>query len=157
MGAFPEMLPPKVLQGFQKYKSVFSQENIPHFEYTLQFMSIFKLPWIMSWNYKKQEAKGISPPLLVREFSARWWDAVSENQGDDKAVMNYYNNLVRSPSPSHLPNKSYADKDTINRIQACKSTEEIQKILNEVRRSPTPSEEIYQDSQDPYEDDEYLS
>ena len=155
MGSIPEIFPPKVLQGYQKYKSVFPQQGVPLFEYTLQFMIIFKLPWIMSWNYKKQEADGVSPPLLVREFSARWWNAVSEDQADMKAVMSHYNSLVRSPSPG--PSCSNTDDDTIKRIQECRSKEEIQRILDEVRKSPTPSEELYQDSQDPYEDDGFLS
>ncbi|PWA56876.1 hypothetical protein CTI12_AA332730 [Artemisia annua] len=155
MGSIPEIFPPKVLQGYQKYKSVFPQQGVPLFEYTLQFMIIFKLPWIMSWNYKKQEVDGVSPPLLVREFSARWWNAVSEDQADMKAVMSHYNSLVRSPSPG--PSCSNTDDDTIKRIQECKSKEEIQRILDEVRKSPTPSEELYQDSQDPYEDDGFLN
>ncbi|PWA45698.1 hypothetical protein CTI12_AA514860 [Artemisia annua] len=102
-----------------------------------------------------QEVDGVSPPLLVREFSARWWNAVSEDQADMKAVMSHYNSLVRSPSPG--PSCSNTDDDTIKRIQECKSKEEIQRILDEVRKSPTPSEELYQDSQDPYEDDGFLS
>ncbi|PWA39968.1 reverse transcriptase domain, Zinc finger, CCHC-type, Aspartic peptidase domain protein [Artemisia annua] len=92
---------------------------------------------------------------MIREFSARWWNAVSEDQADMKAVMSHYNSLVRSPSPG--PSCSNTDDDTIKRIQECKSKEEIQRILDEVRKSPTPSEELYQDSQDPYEDDGFLS
>lgn len=153
MGSIPEIFPQKVLEGYQKYKSVFPQKDIPQFEYTLQFMIIFRLPWIMSWNYKKQEADRASPPLLTREYTTRWWNAVKEDQADIKAVMNYYNSLVNISSPeSSSSNKSYSDEETIRRIQNCKSEAEIQRIIDEVRRSPTPSEDIYQDSQDPYED-----
>ena len=57
MGNVPEIFPSRIFQGYQKYKTAFSQESIPQFEYTLQFMIIFKLPWIMSWNYKKTRSR----------------------------------------------------------------------------------------------------
>ena len=158
MGSIPEIFPPKVLEGYQRYKLVFPQKGVPPFEYTLQFMIIFRLPWIMSWNYKKQEADGASPPLLTREYTTRWWNAVKEDQADIKAVMDHYNSLVRSSSPGpSSSSKSCSDVETIKRIQNCKSEEEIQRIIDEVRKSPTPSEDIYQDSQDPYEDDGFLN
>nr|GEY89219.1 aminotransferase-like mobile domain-containing protein [Tanacetum cinerariifolium] len=85
MGTIPETFPPKVLAGYNQYKILFKQENIPPFEYALQFSAIFKLPWILSWTHKKQEAEGSSPPLLLRQFSAKWWKQITENQADKEA------------------------------------------------------------------------
>nr|GEX64229.1 reverse transcriptase domain, zinc finger, CCHC-type, aspartic peptidase domain protein [Tanacetum cinerariifolium] len=108
----------------------------------------------MRRSYEKQEADGTSPPLLLRQFSIKWWKQVNEGQADKKAVYVYYNSLIkRSPSIS-TPRTSIIDVDAIERIQAAGSSkEEIQKILNEVRRSPASSEDIFQDSQDPYDNE----
>nr|GEY28741.1 reverse transcriptase domain, zinc finger, CCHC-type, aspartic peptidase domain protein [Tanacetum cinerariifolium] len=133
--------------GYNNYKTMFAQESAPPFEYTLQFSFIFRIPWISSFNYKKQEADGASPPLLLRQFNVKWWKQVDEGQADIKAVSKYYNSLIkRSPSIS-TPRTSITDVDTIERIHtAGSSKEEIQKILNEVRRSPSSNEDIFQDT-----------
>nr|GFD01906.1 hypothetical protein [Tanacetum cinerariifolium] len=66
--------------------------------------------------------------------------------------------IERSPRTSKAKTE-IIDLETIERIQAAGSSkEEIQKILNEVKRSPSPSEDILQDSQDPYDDiEEFLN
>nr|GFC00999.1 reverse transcriptase domain, zinc finger, CCHC-type, aspartic peptidase domain protein [Tanacetum cinerariifolium] len=158
MGSIPEIFPPRILEGYNKYRAIFAQENAPPFEYTLQFSIIFRIPWILSFNYKKQEAKDTSPPLLLRQYSVKWWKHIDEGQADIKAVIDYHNSLIeRSPRTSKAKTE-IIDLETIERIQAAGSSkEEIQKILNEVKRSPSPSEDILQDSQDPYDDmDEFL-
>nr|GEX73427.1 reverse transcriptase domain, zinc finger, CCHC-type, aspartic peptidase domain protein [Tanacetum cinerariifolium] len=111
------------------------------------------IPWILSFNYKKQEAIDTSPPLLLRQYSVKWWKQIDEKQADIKAVIDYHDSLIeRSPRTSKAKTE-IIDLETIERIQAAGSSkEEIQKILNEVKRSPSPSEDILQDSQDPYDD-----
>nr|GEZ43917.1 hypothetical protein CTI12_AA175730 [Tanacetum cinerariifolium] len=154
MGSIPEIFPPKILEGYNKYKVIFAQENAPPFEYTLQFSIIFRISWIFSFNYKKQEARETSPPLLLRQYSVKWWKQIDERQADIKAVSDYHNSLIgRSPRIS-TARTEIIDLDIIERIQAAGSSkEEIQKILNEVRRSPASSEDIFQDSQDPYDNE----
>nr|GFB10748.1 reverse transcriptase domain, zinc finger, CCHC-type, aspartic peptidase domain protein [Tanacetum cinerariifolium] len=169
MGSIPEIFPSRILEGYNKYRAIFAQENAPPFEYTLQFSIIFRIPWIISFNYKKQEAKDTSPPLLLRQYNVKWWKqidegqadikAIDEGQADIKAVIDYHNSLIgRSPRASKAKIE-IIDLETIERIQAAGSSkEEIQKILNEVKRSPSPSEDILQDSQDPYDDiEEFLN
>nr|GFA53398.1 reverse transcriptase domain, zinc finger, CCHC-type, aspartic peptidase domain protein [Tanacetum cinerariifolium] len=111
------------------------------------------IPWILSFNYKKQEARDTSPPLLLRQYSVKWWKQIDEGQADIKAVFDYHNSLIgRSPRTSKAKTE-IIDLETIERIQAAGSSkEEIQKILNEVKRSPSSSEDILQESQDPYDD-----
>ncbi|GJY57232.1 hypothetical protein Tco_0456347 [Tanacetum coccineum] len=117
---------------------------------------IFKIPWILSFTYKKEEAEGTPPPLLLRQFSVKWWKQVDEGQANIKVVTKYYNSFIKkSPCPSTSKSSTTTDAEPIKRIRACTSEEELQKILNEVRRSPPPSEDIFQDSQDPY-DNEFL-
>nr|GEZ48050.1 reverse transcriptase domain, zinc finger, CCHC-type, aspartic peptidase domain protein [Tanacetum cinerariifolium] len=84
--------------------------------------------------------------------SVTWWKQIDEGQADIKAVVDYDNSLIgRSPRTSKAKIE-IIDLETIERIQAARSSkEEIQKILNEVRRSPASSEDIFQDSQDPYD------
>nr|GFA48203.1 hypothetical protein CTI12_AA175730 [Tanacetum cinerariifolium] len=159
MGSIPEIFPPRILEGYIKYRAIFAQENAPPFEYTLQFSIIFRIPWILSFNYKKPKAKDTSPPLLLRQYSVKWWKQIDERQADVKAVIDYHNSLIeRSPKTSKAKT-GIIDLETIERIQAAGSSkEEIQKILNEVKRSPSPSEDILQDSQDPYDDiEEFLN
>nr|GEX18335.1 reverse transcriptase domain, zinc finger, CCHC-type, aspartic peptidase domain protein [Tanacetum cinerariifolium] len=81
---------------------------------------------------------------------------VDEDQADIKAVSEYYNGLIKKSPSVSTSRTSITDADTIKRIQAACSSEEIQKILNEVKRSPASSEDIFQDSQDPYDNDTEL-
>ncbi|GKA78091.1 hypothetical protein Tco_0914563 [Tanacetum coccineum] len=126
MGQIPESFPTKVLEGYNQYKNMFLQEGVPSFEYTLQFSAIFKLPWISSFTHKKKEAKGTSPPLLIRQFSVKWWKQINEDQANKEAVIKYYNSIIQE-SPKFA------------------------RLMNHIRSSPTPSEDLFQDSQDPYD------
>ncbi|GJT38910.1 RNA-directed DNA polymerase, eukaryota, reverse transcriptase zinc-binding domain protein [Tanacetum coccineum] len=103
MGTIPETFPQTVLAGHNQYKVLFKQDDIPTFEYTLQFSATFKLPWILSFTHKKKEVEGTSPPLLIRQFSAKWWKVIKESQADKAAVDRYYKSLIprtTSVSPS---------------------------------------------------------
>nr|GEX03504.1 nucleotide-binding alpha-beta plait domain-containing protein [Tanacetum cinerariifolium] len=143
MGSIPEIFPSIILEGYNKYNLMFAQESAPPFEYTLQFTIIFRIPWILSFKYKKQDAEGISPPLLLRKLSVKWWKQVDEGQANIKAVSEYYNSLIKN-SPSVSTSKtSITDADAIERFHAaCSSKKEIQKILNEVRRDDQFRQEI---------------
>nr|GEX05111.1 hypothetical protein CTI12_AA175730 [Tanacetum cinerariifolium] len=158
MGSIQEIFPPRICEGYNKYKEIFAQENAPPFKYTLQFSIIFRIPWILSFNYKKQEARDTSPPLLLRQYSVKWWKQIDEGQTDIKAVVDYRNSLIgRSPRTSTAKTE-IIDLEIIERIQAAGLSKEIHKILNEVRRYPASSEDIFQDSQDPYDNaDEFLN
>jgi hypothetical protein len=151
MGVIPEIFPPKVLQGYNKYKEIFAQENAPIFEYTLQFTIIFRIPWITLFTYKKQDVQDSSPPLLYRQYSVKWWKKVSEDQANEQAVFDYHKSLTQQGSISTSSRQTITDTDFINRLNACTSPEEMQMIINEIKKSPTPSEELYQDAQDPYD------
>ncbi|GJV66765.1 hypothetical protein Tco_1482274 [Tanacetum coccineum] len=126
-------------------------------KYTLQFLAIFKLPWILSFTHKKQEAEGTSPPLLVRQFSAKWWKQINESQADKEAVIKYYNSLIQeSPSTSTSKFTSASKLSKINveiakKIEECKNDEDFARVISQIRSSPTPSEDLFQDSQDPYD------
>nr|GEY95876.1 RNA-directed DNA polymerase, eukaryota [Tanacetum cinerariifolium] len=105
MGQIPEAFPPKVLAGYIQYKILFSQEGVPPFDYTLQFCATFKLPWIISFTYKKKEAEGVSPQLLIGQFSSKWWKQLEEKQAEKEAVNKYYNSFNHeSPSTSRFWN-----------------------------------------------------
>ncbi|GKB47391.1 hypothetical protein Tco_0898144 [Tanacetum coccineum] len=162
MGTIPETFPQKVLAGYNQYKVLFKQENIPLFEYTLQFSATFKLPWILSFTHKKKESEGSSPPLLIRQWSAKWWKVIKESQADKEAVVKYHNSLITrttkvSPSSS-TSGLSMTNKEIAQRIKDCSNNEELlEKFINEIRGSPTPSENLFQDSQDPYEDENFLN
>nr|GEZ65443.1 reverse transcriptase domain, zinc finger, CCHC-type, aspartic peptidase domain protein [Tanacetum cinerariifolium] len=100
-----------------------------------------------------------SSSSIISQNSVKWWKQIDERQADIQAVIDYHNSLIeRSPRTSKAKTE-IIDLETIERIQAAGSSkEEIQKILNEVKRSPSPSEDILQDSQDPYDDiDEFLN
>ncbi|GKD71313.1 hypothetical protein Tco_1325403 [Tanacetum coccineum] len=160
MGTIPETFPSKVLARYDLYKVMFKQENVSPFEYTLQFPAIFKLPWILSFTHKKQEAEGSSPPLLLRQFSVKWWKQINESQANKEVVIKYHSNLTKeSPkSPSTSTSRiSMTNEDVAKRIKECENEEDLARIINEIRGSPTPSEDLFQDSQDPYEDENLLN
>ncbi|GKF36030.1 hypothetical protein Tco_0112788 [Tanacetum coccineum] len=157
MGQIPETFPKKVFEGYTQYKNMFIQDGVPLFEYTLQFSAIFMLPWILSFTHKKKEAEGSSPPLLIRQFSVKWWKQINENQADKEAVINYYNSLIQeSPSTSttrtnSVSKLSKSNNEIAKKIQECENDEDFARIMNHIRRFPTPSEDLFQDSQDPYD------
>nr|GEY59703.1 hypothetical protein [Tanacetum cinerariifolium] len=71
------------------------------------------------------------------QYSVKWWKQIDEGQADIKAVSEYHNSLIRKTPSISTTRTSITDVDAIERIQAAGSSkEEIQKILNEVRRSP---------------------
>nr|GFA91064.1 reverse transcriptase domain, zinc finger, CCHC-type, aspartic peptidase domain protein [Tanacetum cinerariifolium] len=160
MGIIPEAFPTQILAGYNQFKILFKQENIPLFEYSLQFSAIFKLPWIMSFTHKKQESEGSSPPLLIRQLSIKWWKIIQDNQASREAVISYHQSLTTesSPRPPTSPTTvSMTNAKIARRIQSCGGNEEeLARIINDIRSSPTPSltpsEDILQDAQDPYED-----
>ncbi|GJZ22915.1 hypothetical protein Tco_0559954, partial [Tanacetum coccineum] len=145
--------PPKILAGYEHFKELFKQEEAPMFEYTLQFAAVFKLPWIMSFTHKKQERQGNFPPLLMRQFSVKWWKQIEDKQASKEAVIKYYNDITTgSPSPSCSKEPMIEDNsnDIARRIRDCKE-EDLARIISEIRRSPSTSEDLFQDSQDPYD------
>nr|GEX53741.1 reverse transcriptase domain, zinc finger, CCHC-type, aspartic peptidase domain protein [Tanacetum cinerariifolium] len=144
----------KVLAGYSEYPAYnyydYQEACIPE---------IFPPRIREGYNKYKQEAKETSPPLLLRQYSVKWWKQIDEGQTDIKAVVDYHNSLIgRSPRTSKAKTE-IIDLENIERIQAAGSSkEEIKKILDEVRRSPASSEDILQESQDPYDDiDEFLN
>ncbi|GKF31750.1 hypothetical protein Tco_0101548, partial [Tanacetum coccineum] len=123
------------------------------FEYTLQFAAVFKLPWIMSFNHKKQERQGNFPPSLIRQFSVKWWKQIEDKQASKEAVIRYYNDITTgSPSPSCSTRPMIKDdsEDIARRIRDCKE-EDLARIISKIRSSPSTNEDLYQDSQDPYD------
>nr|GEW34067.1 reverse transcriptase domain-containing protein [Tanacetum cinerariifolium] len=138
MGTILETFPLKVLAGYNQYKVIFNQENVPPFEYTLKFSAIFKLPWILSFTHKKQEAEGSSPPLLVRQFSVKWWKQITESQADKEAVISYHNSLIQESPRAFTPRRPMTNDDVAKRIRDCKSDEDLTRIINEIRSFPTP-------------------
>ncbi|GKD57651.1 hypothetical protein Tco_1291038 [Tanacetum coccineum] len=154
MGIIPEVFPPQVLAGYNQYKVLFKQETVPSFEYSLQFSAIFKLPWILSFTHKKQEAEGSSPPLLLRQFSVKWWKQIEESQANKEAVIKYHSSLIQeSPRISISTTKfPMTNMDIAKKIKECENKQELERFINEIRSSPTPSEDLFQDSQDPYDD-----
>ncbi|GJQ95976.1 hypothetical protein Tco_0007115 [Tanacetum coccineum] len=147
-------------QGYNQYKVLFKQDGIPLFEYTLQFSATFKLLWILSFTHKKKEAEGTSPPLLIRQFSAKWWKVIKESQADKSAIDRYHKSLMpraTSVSPSSSASGStMTNKEIAQRIKDYSNDEALlENFINEIRGSPTPSEHLFQDSQDPYEDEKF--
>ncbi|GKB96336.1 hypothetical protein Tco_0982473 [Tanacetum coccineum] len=95
----------KILEPFEEQKL---NQGFP-------FAAVFKLPWIISFTHKKQERQGNSPPLLIRQFSVKWWKQIEDKQASKEAVIRYYNDITTessSPSPSYLKanNKRCSDE-----------------------------------------------
>ncbi|GKC78209.1 hypothetical protein Tco_1128983, partial [Tanacetum coccineum] len=102
-------------------------------------------------------AEGTSPPLLVRQFSAKWWKQINESQADKEAVTKYHNSLIQE-SPSTSTSKftsalklSKIKVEIAKKIEECKNDEDFARVISQIRSSPTPCEDLFQDSQDPYD------
>ncbi|GJX73874.1 hypothetical protein Tco_0312469 [Tanacetum coccineum] len=120
---------------------MFIQDGVPLFEYTLQFSAIFKLPWILSFTHKKKEAEDNSPPLLIRQFSVKWWKQINENQADKEAVIKYYNSLIQeSPSTSTTRTNSASklsksNSEITKKIKDYENDEDFERIMNHTKFS----------------------
>ncbi|GJW71058.1 hypothetical protein Tco_0127975 [Tanacetum coccineum] len=129
---------------------------------SVQFSATFKLPWILSFTHKKKESEGTSPPLSIRQFSAKWWKVIKESQADKLAIDRYYKSLMPrntfvSPSSSSS-GLSRTNKEIAQKIKDYSNNEALlEKFINEIKGSPTPSENLFQDAQDPYEDEDILN
>nr|GFB22891.1 reverse transcriptase domain, zinc finger, CCHC-type, aspartic peptidase domain protein [Tanacetum cinerariifolium] len=143
----------------------YNKENPKKIEYSK--VKIFKVISLEEWGSKTHINKVLAGcsdyPAYnyydYQEACVKWWKQFDEGQADIKAVIDYHNSLIGRSSKTSKAKTEIIDLETIERIQAAGSSkEEIQKILNEVKRSPSPSEDILQDSQDPYDDiDEFLN
>ena len=158
MGIRPEAFPKEeISEAFSRFTTYFQQDGVPIFEYALQFMSLFRIPWISSWTYifVDENPSTNSPPLLKRQYRFKWWNKFIIQKANVQAVDNYYKQLTTNYQDPPIQDSRLEDQEYIKRIQACTTQEEIQRILNEVRHSPSSSRksdtEIFQDSQDPYE------
>nr|GFC33211.1 hypothetical protein [Tanacetum cinerariifolium] len=89
-----------------------------------------------------------------------WWKIIQDNQASKEAVISYHQSLTTEslPKPSRSPTTvAMTNEEIARRIKSCRGNEAEQaRIINDIRSSPTPSltptEDILQDAQDPYED-----
>ncbi|GKF14888.1 hypothetical protein Tco_0056350, partial [Tanacetum coccineum] len=92
-------------------------------------------------------------PSLIRQFSIKWWKQIEDKQASKEAVIRYYNEITTgSPSPSSSTRSILKDDsdDIGRRIRDCKE-EDLARIISKIRSSPSTSEDLFQDSQDPYD------
>ncbi|GJY77513.1 RNA-directed DNA polymerase, eukaryota [Tanacetum coccineum] len=105
--------------------------------------------------------KHLKKLLLSRQFSVKWWKQVNDHQAEKEAVIKYYKSLIQEtpkeiPSTSNTKTKSVSklsksNSELAKKILDCDDDEEFARIMNYIRRSPTPSEDLFKDSQDPYD------
>ncbi|GKC11700.1 hypothetical protein Tco_1008482 [Tanacetum coccineum] len=80
---------------------------------------------------------------------------IEDKQASKEAVIRYYNDITTG---SHSPSSSSSTRpiikddsdDIARRIRDCKK-EDLARIISEIRSSPSTSEDLFQDSQDPYD------
>ncbi|GJR95489.1 hypothetical protein Tco_0267663 [Tanacetum coccineum] len=89
--------------------------------------------------------------MREREIS----ESIEDKQASKEAVIRYYNDITTgSPSPSSSSSTRPMIKDDSDdiarRIRDCKE-EDLARIISEIRSSPSTSEDLFQDSQDPYD------
>ncbi|GKB06233.1 hypothetical protein Tco_0834466, partial [Tanacetum coccineum] len=82
-------------------------------------------------------------------------EKIEDKQASKEAVFRYYNDITTgSPSPSSSSSTRPMIKDDSDdiarRIRDCKE-EDLARIISEIRSSPSTSEDLFQDSQDPYD------
>ena len=171
MGNFSDTFPQYAKDGLSKFKEIFVQD-IPEFEYVLQFTILFKIPWILSWTFNITPAQGISPSLLQRISRVKWWDKLPEEQKEHltiQGVANYYSTNFGVPATLMPPLNQQSTLQTqedeeIAQFMSANSREEIQKLIQVIKQGSTsttqgipstPSSQensLFQDSQDPYQD-----
>ncbi|GJX28093.1 hypothetical protein Tco_0236172 [Tanacetum coccineum] len=86
-------------------------------------------------------------------FSVKWWKQIEESQANKEAVIKYHSSLIQESPRISTTKIPMTNMDIAKKIKECEDKQELERFINEIRSSPTPSEELFQDSQDPY--DEY--
>ncbi|GKB06235.1 hypothetical protein Tco_0834468 [Tanacetum coccineum] len=91
----------------------------------------------------------------MRQFSVKWWKQIEDKQASKEAVIRYYNDITAgssSPSPSYSTKPMIKDdsNDIARKLRDCKE-EDLARIISEIRSSPSTNEDLFQDSQDPYD------
>nr|GFA54454.1 putative reverse transcriptase domain-containing protein [Tanacetum cinerariifolium] len=131
----------------------YNKENPKKIEYSE--VKIFKVISLKEWGNKPHTNKVLAGyseyPAYnyydYQEACVKWWKQIDEGQSDMKAVVDYHNSLIGRSPRIPTAKTEIIDLDTIEWIQAAGSSkEEVHKILNEVRRSPASSEDIFHDS-----------
>nr|GEX75251.1 RNA-directed DNA polymerase, eukaryota [Tanacetum cinerariifolium] len=118
-----------------------------------------KLPTRANLSLRGMDIPSIACPLCnlaVESSSHILFSLVTESQADKEAVINYHNSLIQESPSTSTPRKPMTNNDVAKRIKDCKNDEDLARVINDIRGSPTPSEDIFQDSQDIYEDENFL-
>ncbi|GKD20752.1 hypothetical protein Tco_1222455, partial [Tanacetum coccineum] len=74
---------------------------------------------------------------------------IKEEQANKEAVIKYYNSLIQeSPSTSTIRTNSVSrlsksNKELAQKIKDCDDDEEFARLMNHIRNSPTPSEDLF--------------
>ncbi|GJS31842.1 hypothetical protein Tco_0492462 [Tanacetum coccineum] len=90
--------------------------------------------------------EGSSPPLLLRQFSVKWWKQIEESQANKEAVIKYHSSLIQESPGISTKKIPMANMDIAKKIKECENKQELERLINEIRSSPTPCEDLFHDS-----------
>ncbi|GKB76625.1 hypothetical protein Tco_0943520 [Tanacetum coccineum] len=91
--------------------------------------------------------------VLVKDMMIKLFEIDNErNQANKEAVMKYHISLIQESLRISTTKIPMTNMDIEKKIKECEYKQELERVINEIRSSPTPSEDLFQDSQDPYDD-----
>ncbi|GAB2302989.1 hypothetical protein Dimus_036981, partial [Dionaea muscipula] len=96
----------------------------------------FGIPWIMAWDYEIKQIIVDEPLELHRVIRVKWWDTFDINK-------------VNRPAPA--PQQPQTDQE-LEFLKLREKAAKLEKELLQLRKRVA----TFEDSQDPYEDNDYL-
>ncbi|GJY87324.1 hypothetical protein Tco_0501952, partial [Tanacetum coccineum] len=128
---------------------------VPEFNTTTSIQVLNKIHLLKARDYS--DDAGFCPFLPKDEVLAgynrvKWWKQIEESQANKEAVIKYHNSLIQESPRISTTKIPMTNMDIAKKIKECENKQELERFINEIRSSPTPSEDLFQDSQDPYDD-----
>ena len=142
-----EILQPSVKTAFDCFKSNYKYTQLEkRYPPLLVFCAKFYLPWIISWNFAIDFWHSV--PVLIRRFSAKWWDSFKINpsltlKGVQKWLSSTQTPASALPSTSKPETQFLAQKAHMQSLLAGATSENffslMQQFVQEHKASTNPT------------------
>lgn len=96
-GASELVHPTIVKEGYEIFQQKYSSQTIPKL---MTFNLMFKIPWIIYWDFDIVDRNAAEPPLLTRRWKVKWWKAFPEEQACKNTVLQKLaGTTISNPTP----------------------------------------------------------
>ncbi|CAL9028494.1 unnamed protein product [Prunus brigantina] len=126
-GPKSDILPPQLtaLITYFTQKSKFLERDL-FFPSTLLFLTRYKIPWIMRWNY----AVNWETRFFSRQFFVKWWDRFEVHRIAEYVHRDFPTVHKPEPPPKHEPSSPHSSQTALS-VEG-KSKAELQELAQQI-------------------------